>query len=120
MTPTSAWSYPPPKRGGPEPQYACISKHLNNANGLTIGKVSDNSILDTRMYNVEYADGKNSALSTNLITENMFKQIDKEGNYHIPMDKITDYRFDEAAVKSQDAFVTTSSGIKRRCHQHKE
>ena len=30
------------------------------------------------------------------------------------MDKITDHRFDEAAVNSQDAFVTTSSGTKRR------
>ena len=30
------------------------------------------------------------------------------------IDEINDHSFDEAAVKSQDAFVTTSSGIKRR------
>ena len=30
------------------------------------------------------------------------------------MDKIIDHKFDEAALKSQDAFVTTSSGTKSR------
>ena len=30
------------------------------------------------------------------------------------MDKITDHRIDKAAVNSQDVFVTTSSGTKRR------
>ena len=30
------------------------------------------------------------------------------------MDEITDHWFDEATVKSQDTFVTTSSGTKRR------
>ena len=44
----------------------------------------------------------------------MFAQIYEEGNRHVLMDGITDHRFDEAAVKSQDAFVTTSSGTKHR------
>ena len=44
----------------------------------------------------------------------MSAQIDEEGNHHVLMDKITDHRFDEAAVKSQDAFVTAYSGTKRR------
>ena len=66
------------------------------------------------MYEVEYADGKKSALYANLIAENMFVQVDEEGNHHVLTDKITDNRFDEAAVKSQDAFVTTSYGIKCR------
>ena len=30
------------------------------------------------------------------------------------MDEITDHRFDEASVKSQEAFVNTYSGTKRR------
>ena len=44
----------------------------------------------------------------------MFVQIDEEVNQHVLIDKTTDYRFDEAAVKSQDALVDTSSGTKRR------
>ena len=66
------------------------------------------------MYEVEYEDGDKSALSANLIAENMFAQIDEEGNGHVLMDEITDHQFDKAAVKSQEAFVTTSYGTKRR------
>ena len=46
-----------PKRGGPELQFPRITKRLSNSISLPIGKVSDNPILDTRMYKVEYADG---------------------------------------------------------------
>ena len=66
------------------------------------------------MFEFEYAYGEKSALSFNLIAENTFSQIVKELNCHIMMNKITDHWFDEAAVKSQDAFVTTSYGTKRR------
>ena len=68
-----------PKRGDPEPQFSCITKRLRDANGLPIGNASDNPILDTRMYKVEYLDKEKSALSANLIVENMFAHIDKEG-----------------------------------------
>ena len=79
-----------------------------------IRKASDNPILNTRMFEVEYVDGNNSALSANLVPENMFVQIDKERNHHVLMDEITDHQFDEEALNSQDAFVTTSSGTKCR------
>ena len=98
----------------PEPQFNHISKHLHNANGLPIGKVGENPILDTRKYKVEYSEEEKSDLYANLISENMFTHIDKEGNHHVLMDKITDHRFYEAAVKSQDAFGTTYSGTKYR------
>ena len=66
------------------------------------------------MYKVEYADGEKSTLSAKLIAEKIFAQINKEGNHHVLTDKITEHWFDKAAVKSQYAFVTTSSGTKRR------
>ena len=59
----------PPKRGEPEPQFSRVTKCLRDANGLTIGKASENPILYTRMYEVEYADGEKSSLSANLISE---------------------------------------------------
>ena len=55
------------KRGEPEPQLYRVTKHLHDANGITTRKASNNPILDTRMYEVEYADGEKSALSANLI-----------------------------------------------------
>ena len=44
-----------PKRGKPEPQFACVTKRLRNANGLPIGKGSDNPILDSRIQLCTYA-----------------------------------------------------------------
>ena len=64
-----------PKMGEPESNIACVTKRIRNANGLPIRKASDNPILDTRMYEAEYADGKKSALSANLIIENMIAWI---------------------------------------------
>ena len=54
------------------------------------------------MYEVKYLDGKKSILSANLIVENMFAQIDEEGNRHVMMDDITNHWFDEAAVNNQN------------------
>ena len=41
-----------PKRGELDPQFACITNHLQNYNGLPIGKASDKPIVDMRMYKV--------------------------------------------------------------------
>ena len=103
-----------PKRGEPDPQFACITKLLCNAYGIHVGNYADNSILDTHIFKVEYVDGEKPALSANPIAENMFVQIEEEGNRHILMGKITDHLFDESAVKIQGAFITTSSGTKHR------
>ena len=65
------------KREEPEPQFDHVTKLLHDANGITIGMASDNPILDTRMYKVEYEDGEKSAFFANLITGNMLSHIDE-------------------------------------------
>ena len=37
-------------------------------------------MLDRRVYEVEYLDGHETSLAANTITENIFLQVDKEGN----------------------------------------
>ena len=44
----------------------------------------------------------------------MFAQIYEDVNRHVLMDETNDHQFGEAAVNIQDAFMTTSSGAKRR------
>ena len=55
-------------------------KQLKDNQGRPIGIASDNPILDTRMYEVEYQDGHTAALAANIIAENIFAQVDEEGN----------------------------------------
>ena len=59
-------------RGGEQPKYARVKKQLKDNQGQPIGIASDNPILDTIMYEVEYQDGHTAALAANLISENIF------------------------------------------------
>ena len=61
-------------------------KRLRDTQGLTIGTSNDNPILDTRMYEVEYLDGFTTSMAANSIAENMFAQVDEEGNRHVLFD----------------------------------
>ena len=86
---------------------------MKDANGIPIGTAHDNPLFDTRMYEVEYVDGEKAALSANHITENLFAQVDDEGNRHVLMHEIIGHRTNRQEVKQQDAFLTTKMGTKR-------
>ena len=63
-----------------EPRMARVTNRLKDANGIPIGTTNDNPLLDTKMYEVEYLDGEHASLSANHIVENLFTQVDDEGN----------------------------------------
>ena len=97
-----------------EPRLTRVTKRLKDANGLPIGLANENPILDTRMYKVEYLDGERASLAANNIAENLFAQIDDEGNRQVLMDEIIGHWSNEHAVKQQDAFIMTKTGTRRR------
>ena len=97
-----------------EPSLARVTKRLKDANGLPIGLANENPILDTRMYKVQYLDGEKASLAANSIAENLFAQIDGDGNRQVLMNEIIGHRSNEHAVKQQDAFIVTKTGTKRR------
>ena len=101
-------------RGGEHPEFARVTKRLRDHRGNPIGTANNNPILDTRMYEVEFADGHKQAFSANVIAENMFATVDEEGHRHLLLDQIIDYRRSSEAVHKDDAFITNSSGTKRR------
>ena len=53
-------------------------------------------------------------MAANLIDENIFAQVYEEGNRSVLFDEIVDFRTDGTQALQQDAFLTTSSGTKRR------
>ena len=97
-----------------DPRLARVTKRLKDANGLLIRLANENPILDTRMYEVEYLDGERMSLAANNIAENLFAQIDDDGNHQVLMDEIIGHRSNKHAVKQQDAFIVTKTGTKRR------
>ena len=103
-----------PRGDNPNPQYAKVIKWLRDADGIPIRTANENPILDSCMYEVEYQDGTRASLVANYIAENLFTQTDQEGNRHILLDEIIDYRVNGHEVKLQDAFITTGTGMRRR------
>ena len=101
-------------RGDEQPSYARVTKRMKDKDGLPIGTANDNPILDTRVYEVEYADGHKTALAANIIAENLFAQVDQEGNRHVLFSEITDHRFDGSQLTQAEAIVTNKHGNKRR------
>ena len=92
------------------PDFACVTKRLTDANGLPIGTANENPILDTRMYEVEYVDGKKFSLTANAISQKMSSQVDEEGTRHVLFDKIFDHCSTVLTLKYANAFIVTSSG----------
>ena len=63
---------------------------------------------------MEFADGEKASLVAKYIAENLFTQIDDEGNRQVLMNEIIDYQTNVTELKQQDAFNTTKMGTKRR------
>ena len=103
-----------PRGDNPNPQYTTVTKRLRDANGIPIGMVNENLILDSRMYEVEYQHGTRASLAASYVAEKLFTQEDQEGNRHVLLDEIIDYRVNSRKVRIQDAFITTHTGTRRR------
>ena len=96
------------------PEYAKVTKRLRDADGIPIGTANDNPILDTRLYEVEYLDGYKTSLTANTIAENLFSQVDEEGNRHVLFDAVIDHRVDGSELQQDDAFIISANGGRRR------
>ena len=101
-------------RDGEGPEFARVTKRLRDKDGLPIGTANDNPIIDTRLYEVEYIDGYKASLAANAIAENLFAQIDEEGNRFVTLDSIMSHRVDGTQLNKDCAFITSHNGGKRR------
>ncbi len=61
-----------------------------NAEGNIIGHAHDNLILESCIYDVDFADGKVTALTANFITKAMYAQCEPDGNKYIILDELID------------------------------
>ena len=57
-----------------------VRKRKQELNATLKGRATFNPILDTRTYEVEFADGQGTELAANVLAQNMYAQCDSEGN----------------------------------------
>ena len=63
----------------------------HDANQNPMGRAHTNTILDTRMYQVEFAGDEVTELTSNIIAESMCAQCDADGNVYLLLDNLFDY-----------------------------
>jgi hypothetical protein len=71
----------------------------NDADGNPISLRNANPLLDTRQYEVAFADGATDVFTANLIAESIYSQVDAEGNNYSIMSEIVNHKSDGSAVK---------------------
>ena len=76
------------------PNFSRVTKHLQNASIIPIGRHHDSPMLYTIVYEVEYLDVHKASLAVNNIAENQFLQVDEEGNIFVLFDEIVDHFVD--------------------------
>ena len=62
----------------------------------------------------KFPDGSIQQYAANIITENIYSQVDKDGHKHKLMEGIIDHVSDETAISKTDGFTTNHNGLKRR------
>ena len=76
--------------------------------------LTNNLLLDTRLYEVEYLDGSSEVLSANILAENILAQVDKDGHRHLMIDEISNHRTTKDAIPKEKGTFKTRSGATRK------
>ena len=63
---------------------------------------------------MEFPDGYKTSMAANVIAENLFAQVDPEGNRLVVFEDIIDYRTNGKQVAIEDGMIVTPVGTKRR------
>ena len=87
-----------------------VVKRVKGNAGEVIGRAHPNPLFDTREYVVEFTDGTVENYFANVIAENMYAQVDSEGNQYQLLDEIVDHRSDNSAIQKANGFTMSRNG----------
>lgn len=84
-------------------QHGIVKHRKWDNNGNIIGNMSSNIQTDTSMYEVEFTDGHVESYAANLIAENIYEQLDDEGNRFRLIDEIIEHKKSPSAINKDNA-----------------
>ena len=91
-----------------------VKRRAVDSDGKTTGTYTDNPMLNSIVYEVEFPDGAVKEYAANVIADNMVSQIDSEGFSTTLMHGIVDYRKDEStAIPKSDKWIVSPRGQRR-------
>ena len=102
-----------PGRDGIEPVLGIVKRLKRDSNGNIIGVKHDNPIMDTRIFELEFPDGRVEEYSTNIIAENLFSQVDDDGFDLGLVKEIISHRKDIGNAVEISAGTYLNNGVER-------
>ena len=97
---------------GGEPVQARVLKRAIDMEGNRKGKPHRNPVFDTRAYMVELEDGTIDECTANIIAENIYAQVDGEGNQRMMLKEIVDHKRDNSALSGEEGYTLSYNGNK--------
>ena len=82
-----------------------VKGRKRHSNGTQIGEYNPNPILDTRLFDVEYPDGRVEAFTTNKIAEALYSNVDDQGFTVGLLKEIVDHEGTHEAIPKEEGFV---------------
>ena len=97
-------------------QVAKVALRILDEDVKLVGTYSENPMLNTLIYDVEFPDGATKPYAANMIAENIHNSVDSDGHLSIPFGEILNYCKTTNAVAISDS---TAFGRNVRRYQRK-
>ena len=89
-----------------------VTGRKRNIDGNTTGQASDNPILETQEYSIQFEDGEVTELTENAIVESMYAQCDPDGNQYVLLDIIHFCKTNPAlSIEDQNSIVEVRASM---------
>ena len=93
---------------------AAVRERVRDEEGKPVGIANSNPLLDSRKYQVEFADEHSEELTANEIAENLIAQVDEEGRRQMMLGVIMDHRILPDDIPQSQGTYVNSYGVKRK------
>jgi len=90
-----------------------VTGYKQDHTGNLVGRYHANPLINTRLYEVTFADGTVHDYTANKIAEAIYAEVDEEGNKYLLFDAIIDHRCDKTAIKRAYMWITSYNGNKQ-------
>ncbi len=91
-----------------------IVSRKRDAEGNIFGCAHDDPILNSLIYNVEFADGEVTTLTANAIAKAMYTQCNPDGNKYLLQDKLINVKRTEEALTFDQQQITVNETTHQR------
>jgi hypothetical protein len=81
--------------------------------GNLVGRLHTNPLMNTRLYEVTFADETVQDYTANKIAEAIYAEVDEEGNKYLLLDAIIDHHQDKTAMDKADTWITSYNDNKQ-------